>query len=154
MLEICQRKGMFLSLGLLVALTVVVLMLESHYAIIGPERKAQDRQYIIENNSTCWQQQTYDIIQACHKCSDYDSVARRSGICVLSKYKEVLRCLNGEIVIRSCDRVVDIERKNFHIFLLVTFWLALSSYVVVFFRERVLERRNQQKLQRLLNNAP
>lgn len=154
MLEICQRKGMFLSLGLLVTVTLVVLVLESRYAISGPGRKAKEKQYVIENNSTCWQREKYVVLKDCHPCTDFDKVSRPSGVCIYSKYKEILRCLSGEIVIRSCDRVAYIDQTNFWKFLASTLILTVFSYAAAFAREHVLARRNQQKLQRLLNNVP
>ncbi|XP_073845620.1 jumping translocation breakpoint protein JTBR [Musca autumnalis] len=151
MLEVCQKKHMLLGLTLLVALTICVLIIESRLDISGPARKPQ---FVIENNSTCWLREKYTVIQECHKCSEFDLVSRSLGVCVQTKYKELLRCDNsGEIVIKSCDRIVAIDQKNFVHFEVCCFVFGLLTYFLSFARHRILSRRTHQKLERQLNRT-
>ncbi|XP_075165336.1 jumping translocation breakpoint protein JTBR [Haematobia irritans] len=153
MLDVCQRKHMFLGLGLLVAVTIFVLILESRLAISGPTRKGKD-QFVIENNSTCWLREPVTMIQECHKCSEFDIVSRSLGVCVHTKYKEILRCQSGEIVIKSCDRIALIDQKNFIHFEIWCFVFGIFSYLISYARERILSRRTHQRLERQLNRVP
>lgn len=153
MLEVCQKKHMFLGLGLLVAVTIFVLILESRLAIGVPTRKGKPQQFVIENNSTCWLREKYTVVEECHKCTDFDIVSRSLGVCIHTKYKEVLRCDSGEIVTKSCDRVALIDQRNFIHFEVWCFVFGLLSYLVSYARDRVLSRRTHQKLERQLNRT-
>ncbi|KAM7342583.1 jumping translocation breakpoint protein JTBR [Cochliomyia hominivorax] len=153
MLEFCQKKHMLLGLGLLVTTTVVVLILESRLATTGPMRRGKSQQFVIENNSTCWKREEYTVIQECHKCSDFDIVSRSLGVCIHTKYKEVLRCKSGEIVTKSCDRVALIDQKHFIQFEVWCFVIGVISYLISYARDRVLSKRTHQKLERQLNRV-
>lgn len=147
---------MFLGLGLLVGVTIFVLILESRLDISGPARKGKSDQFVIENNSTCWLREKYSVLQECHKCSEFDVVSGSlGGVCVHTKYKEILRCnSSGEIVIKSCDRVALIDHNNFIHFEVWCFVFGLVSYLMSYARERVLSKRTHQKLERQLNRVP
>ncbi|KAI9582646.1 protein JTB [Glossina fuscipes] len=151
MLEVCQKKHMFLGLGLLVSITLVVLILESRLTTSVRQNKTQ--QFIIENNSTCWMREEYTVIQECHPCTDFDLVSRSLGVCIHTNYKEVLRCKSGETVTKSCDRVALVDQRKFVKFEVWCFTMGLFSYVLSYARYRVLSRRTHQKLERRLNRV-
>ena len=53
-------------------LTVVVLILESHFAAesVSPSSAShKSKQFPTENNSTCWQHQEYTLVSECHPCT-------------------------------------------------------------------------------------
>ncbi|CAD7003463.1 unnamed protein product [Ceratitis capitata] len=74
MLETCQKRHMLLGLGLLVAATVVVLIIESRFSDNENARRSRAQQFVIENNSTCWQREEYTVIQECHPCTEFDII--------------------------------------------------------------------------------
>ncbi|EDW79596.2 uncharacterized protein Dwil_GK20566 [Drosophila willistoni] len=152
MLENCQRHHMVLGLGLLTLVTIVVLIVESRYAADGLARR-REQQFVIENNSTCWQNEPYTIIQECQPCSEFDIVSRSLGVCIHTHYKEVLRCKSGEIVTKSCDRVALIEQRNFIKFESIAFVIGVLSYLISYARDRVLSRRTYMKIERQLNRV-
>ncbi|XP_030385663.1 protein JTB [Scaptodrosophila lebanonensis] len=155
MLENCQKHHMVLGLGALTLVTILVLIIESRYAAdggVGSRRRAQ-QQFAIENNSTCWKQGPYTVIQECHPCSEFDIVSRSVGVCIHTHYKELLKCQNGEIVTKSCDRVALIDQRNFIKFEILCFVVAALGYLVSYARDRVLLRRTHLKIERQLNRV-
>lgn len=95
--------------------TILVLILESRWT------EYPRRNFIIENNSTCYLKQEYEIIRDCHPCTgtyiisfdsvrqftilftkiiDFEIASKSQGVCVHTHNKEVLRCKNGETVSR------------------------------------------------------
>ncbi|XP_017060057.1 protein JTB [Drosophila ficusphila] len=151
MLENCQRHHMLLGLGALTLVTILVLFVESRYAAEGPRRR--EPQFVIEDNSTCWRNEKYSVVEECHPCSEFDIVSRSLGVCIHTHYKEVLRCQSGEIVTRSCDRVALIEQMNFLKFEVLCFVVGLLSYLVSYARDRILSRRNYMRIERQLNRV-
>lgn len=152
MLEACQRKHMFLGLGILVATTIFVLVLESRFTTTRSSRTGESPQ-VIENNSTCWMSEKYTIIEECRHCSDFDIVSQSLAVCKHTKFKEVLRCSSGEIVTRSCDRSALIDQQNFIKFEILCFIVGALAYFVSYARDRMLSRRTHQKLERQLNRV-
>ncbi|XP_004526209.2 protein JTB [Ceratitis capitata] len=151
MLETCQKRHMLLGLGLLVAATVVVLIIESRFSDNENARRSRAQQFVIENNSTCWQREEYTVIQECHPCTEFDIISKSLGVCIHTHYKEVLRCKSGETVTRSCDRVALVDQRNFIKFEITCFILGLFSYLISYTRDRILTRRTHLRIERQLN---
>ena len=154
MLETCQRRRMLLGLSLLVVATVIVLIIESRFPDSESTRRSRAQQFVIENNSTCWQREEYSVIQECHPCTEFDIVSKSLGVCIHTHYKEVLRCKSGETVTRSCDRVALIDQRNFIKFEITCFCIGSLSYLVSYARDRILSRRTHLKIERQLNRMP
>ncbi|XP_055912000.1 protein JTB [Eupeodes corollae] len=148
MLEGYPRNRMFMVLGILVACTIIIIIIESNISV--REENFQP-QVVIENNSTCWLREDYEVIEECHPCTEFEVVSKSLGVCINTHYKELLRCKSGEIVTRSCDHVAAIERRNLIIFTVVCGAIGFIFYLLVCWRERVLYRRVQMKIERQLN---
>ncbi|XP_055841788.1 protein JTB [Episyrphus balteatus] len=148
MLEGYPKNRMFMGLGILVACTIIVIIIESNIDVHDHNFQPQ---IVIENNSTCWLREEYQVIEECHPCTEFEVVSKSLGVCINTHYKEVLRCKSGEIVTRSCDHVAEIERRNLIIFTVVCGVLGFLSYMLVYWRERVIYRRAQLKIERQLN---
>ncbi|XP_048515189.1 protein JTB isoform X2 [Athalia rosae] len=128
-------------------LTILVLIIESHWTE-GSDTKLFIE--TVENNSTCWQREQYEVISACHPCTAFEIASKSIGVCIHTSYKEVLKCKNGETVTRSCDRVAWLEERLFWKFECSMFALAVLSCMSVFWRENILRQRIVRKVAKQL----
>ncbi|XP_057324361.1 uncharacterized protein LOC130667009 [Microplitis mediator] len=147
MIESCTKKRMLLAVTLLGGLTILVLIVESQWT-----DSENNKPYVenLERNATCTTNGDYEIISECHPCTAFEIASKSIGVCIHSRYKEILRCKTGETVTRSCDRVAWLEERAFLKFQAVTFILALISCVTVFWRENVLRKRIIRKIAKQL----
>lgn len=139
---------MILAISCLALLTVLVLVIESNWT--GTHRQ---KQFIIEDNSTCWRREDYTIIQDCHPCTAYEIASKSQGVCVHTNNKEVLRCKSGETVSRSCDKVAWLDERNYWKFQGILFLIGSASTFVSFMRQRFLDRQTTLKIQRQLGHT-
>lgn len=121
-----------------IRLTIVVLFIESEWDLITPKPK----NFIVENNSTCYLREEYEVISHCAPCSSFEIKLAKTqqGVCHHTHNKEVLKCQSGEIVIKSCDKVAFLEKRNYYIFMTFAFIIALFSSTVVYARQRFIDR--------------
>lgn len=84
---------------------------------------------------------------------DFDLASNSVGVCIHTRYKEVLRCSSGEIVTRSCDKAAYIEDRLFWRFETFMIVASLISTSCVYFRKKVLNKRMMQRVQRQLANS-
>ncbi|XP_008544150.1 uncharacterized protein LOC103568906 [Microplitis demolitor] len=147
MIESCTKKRMLLAVTLLGGLTILVLIVESQWT-----DSENNKPYVenLERNATCTTNGDYEIISECHPCTAFEIASKSIGVCIHSRYKEILRCKTGETVTRSCDRVAWLEERAFLKFQAVMFILALLSCVTVFWRENVLRKRIIRKIAKQL----
>lgn len=132
------------------SLTIVVLIIESNWTD-APNR--QQQQFILENNSTCWQKEHYTIIKDCEPCTAFEIKSNHKGVCVHTHNKEVLQCRSGEIVSRSCDKVAWVDEKNFYTFECLLLVVGAIFTLASFYRQKVLDQKVQLKIQRQLRQA-
>lgn len=85
--------------------------------------------------------------------SAFEIASQSIGVCILTHYKEVLRCASGEMVTRSCDKAAFIEERAFSHFTAAVFLGAALSTFCVEARKRVLNKRMMQRVQRQLANC-
>lgn len=139
MIEHFSKKRMIFGIFVLISLTIVVLLIESEWDLITPK----PQNFVVENNSTCYQREEYEIIKHCEPCNQFEiklAQTNKQGVCFHTHNKEILKCQSGEIVIKSCDRVAFVERKNYYIFMVFAFLISLFSTTVVYTRQRFLDR--------------
>lgn len=74
-------------------------------------------------------------------------------VCVKTHYKELLRCASGEVVLRSCDRVAYYDERDFWTFEVFMLILSLISFISYTSRQKVLNKRMLQRVQRQLANS-
>ncbi|CAG9862519.1 unnamed protein product [Phyllotreta striolata] len=151
MIESCPKKRMVLGITILGILTLLVLFIESHWT--EPNKLSRKSNFIVEQNSTCWELGNYEVLKECEPCSEFEIRSRNIGVCIHTKYKEVLKCSNGEIVIRSCDRAAYIDEQQFWRFEGFMFAISLISTVCVVSRRKVLTKRILQRVQRQIANC-
>ncbi|KAK5648785.1 hypothetical protein RI129_003677 [Pyrocoelia pectoralis] len=150
MIESCPRKRMLLGITILGGLTIFVLIAESHWTQNNNSRK---RIFRVEQNSTCFEREKYEIVDECQPCTDFEITSKSIGVCIHTHYKEVLKCASGEMVTRSCDKVAYIEEQKFWKFESFMFLPAFLSTVAVYVRKKVLYKRMVQRVQRQLANS-
>ncbi|XP_044734882.1 protein JTB [Chrysoperla carnea] len=151
MIESCPKSRMLLGITLLGALTILVLVVESNWTDTGPRHYKNFP--AVENNSTCWLTQKYEVINDCHPCTEFEIASRSIGVCIHTHFKEVLKCANGETVTRSCDRVAWLDERNFWTFEALMFFASVISTLFVRIRRKTLDRRALQRVQRQLANS-
>ncbi|KAJ8912553.1 hypothetical protein NQ315_006625 [Exocentrus adspersus] len=111
MIESCPKKRMVLGITVLGILTVLVLIIESHWTENNKHIRKQN--FVIEQNSSCWEKDKYEVVRDCEPCSEFELRSRSIGVCIHTHFKEVLKCANGETVTRSCDRAAFYDEQIF-----------------------------------------
>ncbi|XP_076176728.1 jumping translocation breakpoint protein JTBR [Ptiloglossa arizonensis] len=146
MIELCTKKRMLIGITLLGGLTVLVLIVESHWT------DSSNKLYLeaLENNTICISGEEYEITSECHPCTAFEIASKSIDVCIRARYKEVLKCKSGEIITRSCDRVAWLEERAFWKFEALMFILAISSCISVYWRENVLRQSIIRKVARQL----
>ncbi|XP_017773548.1 PREDICTED: protein JTB [Nicrophorus vespilloides] len=151
MIESCPKKRMLLGITFLGVLTILVLIVESHWTEhTNPSRK---RVFIVEQNSTCFEKEHFEIIKECEPCTEFEIASKSIGVCIHTHYKEVLRCASGETVTRSCDKTAFIDERTFWRFEGCMFLASVVATFCALSRKRVLNRRTMQRVQRQLANS-
>lgn len=150
MIENLSKKRMVFGISCLILLTIVVLIIESKWMKAGTRRQ---QEFVIENNSTCWVRESYEVIKDCHPCTAFEIASKSQGVCVHTHNKEVLKCLSGEIVTRSCDRVAWLDEKHFWSFQISLTVLGCLASAISFLRQKSLNRRAMLKIQNQLGTC-
>ncbi|XP_018318714.1 protein JTB [Agrilus planipennis] len=150
MIETCPRKRMLLGISLLGALTILVLIAESHWTDRTNHKK---QNFVVEHNATCFEKEPFEIVKECEPCTAFEIASKTSGVCIHTHYKEVLKCKSGDTVTRSCDRVAYLEEKAFWRFEGFMFVFSVVSTVSVFARRNVLTKRMMHRVQKQLANS-
>ena len=116
-----------------------MLIIESEWDLISPKPKT----FLVENNSTCYLNEEYEILEYCNQCTSFEiklAKSQKVGVCFHTHNKEVLRCKSGEIVIKSCDKIAWVEERNFYIFIIFAFIVSAFSTTIVYTRQKFLDR--------------
>lgn len=75
----------------------MVLIVESQWTDDTPSKPYIEN---LEHNATCTTNGVYEIIIDCHPCTAFEIASKSIGVCIHSRYKEVLRCKTGETITR------------------------------------------------------
>nr|CAD7195307.1 unnamed protein product [Timema douglasi]CAD7401858.1 unnamed protein product [Timema poppensis] len=153
MIESCSKKRMLLAIVLLGGLTLLVLMLESHWTSVGARSYPTVSGKNTSSEHGCWLHEEYQIVEPCHLCTDFEIASKSNFVCVPTHFKEVLQCQISGKASRSCDKVTWLEERNFWIFEGVMFVISVISTTTVFARQKVLDRRMMRRIQRQLANS-
>ncbi|KAJ8962926.1 hypothetical protein NQ318_001338 [Aromia moschata] len=78
MIESCPKKRMILGITLQGILTVLVLIVESHWTESNKRIKKQN--FVVEQNSTCWEKEKYEVIKDCEPCSAFELQSKHIGV--------------------------------------------------------------------------
>lgn len=149
MIESCSAKRMLISIVFLGGLTLLVLIIESHWTDNNTHLVAT-----ISTNQTsnCWLKESFRIIEQCHPCTDFEITSQSNPACKETRYKEAVECETSGKVYRSCAKVSWIEETKFWKFESCMFGLAVVSTAVAYFRQAVLNRRVMLRIQKQLYN--
>ncbi|XP_011503143.1 PREDICTED: protein JTB [Ceratosolen solmsi marchali] len=150
MIESCSKKRMLLGITLLGGLTILVLIIESHWTDHTTGKIFVEN---IEANSTCFSGEDFKIISECNPCTAFEIASQSIGVCTKTRYKEIVECKSGEKIIRSCDRVAWLEERTFWKFESFAFSGAIISCIIVFWRENILRQRVIRKVARQLRGS-
>ncbi|XP_020277678.1 protein JTB isoform X1 [Pseudomyrmex gracilis] len=146
MIESCTKRRMLLGITFLGGLTVLALIIESHWT------DSSSKLYVdsFENTSSCISGDDYEIMSECHPCTAFEIASESIGVCVHARYKEVLKCKSGETITRSCDKVAWLEERTFWKFEAFMFALAVISCLSTYWRENILRHRMIKKIAKQL----
>ena len=154
MIESCSRKRMLLGILVLGGLSILVIILESVH-LHTPDESFSDiheTHHVLKEKLSprdkCWQNETFDIIEACDLCTKDEIKNQVPVVCVAKGYKELVQCKNGKQTYRSCERVVWVEEAKFWKF---EGFFAISSFfcgIALFIRQKQLDHWMYQRIQR------
>ncbi|XP_046404123.1 protein JTB [Ischnura elegans] len=149
MIESCSKRRMLLAVTFLGGLTLLVLVVESHWT--NGTKKAYPETHTRNTSlSSCWLKEDYEIVEPCHLCNAFEINSLSVPACLQTHYKEVINCNVSGKVQRSCDRVAWIEERNFWIFEGLMLVFGSVSITAVFTRQKILDHRVLRRLQRQL----
>ncbi|XP_014213680.1 protein JTB [Copidosoma floridanum] len=150
MIESCSKKRMLLGITLLGGLTILVLIVESHWT------DSTGNTLVVRNteaNSTCSPGESFKVVSECVPCTAFEIASESSIACKKGRFKEVIECNSGDKITRSCDKVAWLEERAFWQFESLTFVGAVLSCITVFWRENVLRQRIVRKVARQLRGS-
>lgn len=151
MIELCSKRKMLLAIVCLGLASVLIIILESKHLrahevdiheshpILKEKMRAEDK---------CWQNQEYSVIEKCHTCTKEEIFSHQPVVCVANGYKEKVRCSTGNETYRACEKVEAIEERKFWIFETVVFFTGCASASMVFLRQKQLDHKMYQRIQR------
>eukprot|EP00092_Neocalanus_flemingeri_P001431 GFUD01001527.1.p1 GENE.GFUD01001527.1~~GFUD01001527.1.p1 ORF type:complete len:158 (+),score=28.81 GFUD01001527.1:97-570(+) len=151
MIELGSKKRMVVAIAALAGLSVFIIILEStqlrshqddiheSHPLLKEKLKPEDK---------CWTTENYEIIEICEVCTKEEIFGHKPLVCVARGNKEKVRCDSGKEAFRSCDKVTRIEEQKFWIFEFVCAVIGALSASVVFLRQKQLDHKMYQKIQR------
>lgn len=147
---------MFIAIGLLGGVTLLVLILEGRWtwsATAARGTVAPSASSPQATNGSCWLHEEYEVVEECHPCTDFEVASKSIKECIPTKFKEVIKCRISGQAVRSCQKVVWLEERNFWLFEVLTLCGALISSLAVIIRQRQLDRRMMKRLQAQLSSC-
>ncbi|KAK7061158.1 hypothetical protein SK128_004742 [Halocaridina rubra] len=149
MIESCSKKRMVIAIACLIGLSVLVLIIENKLA---PSDTRPHTHTTAHPNTTlkdlCWMREETDILEECQPCSDLEVKSASPPICRSARYRQKVKCkISGEVY-KQCDRVVWLEERYFWIFEAITATVGVVAGLATVARQRVLDHRILQRIQR------
>jgi len=155
MIESCSKKRMVLAIAILAGLSFLIIILESSQLKSNNEefQDIHDTHPVLKEKLTakdkCWTKESYEVIEQCEVCSKEEVSSNVPVVCAVAKnYKEKVRCQSGSEAFRACNKVSRIEEQKFWMFELVCALMGGVSASVVFIRQKQLDHKMYQRLQR------
>ncbi|XP_068206814.1 protein JTB-like [Palaemon carinicauda] len=149
MIESCSRKRMVIAIAFLIGLSILVLIIENELA---PNDTRPHTHTTAHPNMTqkdlCWMREETDNLEECQPCTDLEKKSNSPPICGSASYRQKVKCKDTGIVFKKCDRVVWIEERNFWTFEAVTGAVGLIAGLATVARQKVLDHRILQRIQR------
>ncbi|KAB7498265.1 Protein JTB [Armadillidium nasatum] len=149
MIEFCTKRRMVIAVAFLIGLSVVVVIIENEWTPDDVHHHSHDSSSDnLTKAENCWMVETYDILEECQPCTDLEKESKSIEVCKSAIHRQKIKCSKTGEVYRKCDRVVWLEERHFIFFESLMLALGLVSGAFTFYRQRVLDRRVLQRIQR------
>uniref|UniRef100_T1JET1 Protein JTB n=1 Tax=Strigamia maritima TaxID=126957 RepID=T1JET1_STRMM len=154
MIELCTRKRMLILVIVLIGVSLLALGFETFLTSNSGHSNTGHSNSIMSPNTSknaCWINKDVKIIKECQQCSTFDMNVKVPA-CLPTGYREQVHCIHeDEDVWRSCDRLPWLEKRNFWLFESTFFVLGLFSGFVTYQRQRLLNRRTLERIQKQIS---
>jgi len=143
MIELCSKKRMVLSCGMLVVVSVIILIIENNFSFLHGGLK-EGTGAPVSNNETkqCWENDNSEILEECQKCTTFE--IKVQDYCQKTGYREKVKCVFEKIapkeLYHSCPKVTWLEERNFWTFQSLSMFFGGASYLVVIWRQKRLDK--------------
>jgi len=151
MIEFCSKKRMVLAIAALAGLSVLIIILESSHLRSHQDDIHESHPLLKEKlkpADKCWTTENFETVEACETCTKEEIFGHNPLVCVARGNKEKVRCDSGKVAYRACDKVIRVEEQKFWIFEFVCAVSGALSASVVFLRQKQLDHKMYQKIQR------
>lgn len=150
MIESCSKKRMLIAIACLISLSILVLIIENE--LTPSDRRAHTHSSASPNSShdpeLCWMREKMTELEECQPCSADEIKSGNPPVCKEAQYRQKIKCNKTGEVYRKCDRVVWLEEREFWTFEAVVSIMGILSGLTTFARQKVLDRRILQRIQR------
>jgi len=155
MIEFCSKKRMVFAIAVLAGLSFLIIILESSQ-LRSHQEEIQDIHEThpvlkekLRPEDKCWTKEKYRVIEECDVCTQDEVTNHKPVVCAVAKnYKEKVKCDSGTEAYRSCDKINRLEERKFWIFELVCALTGGISASILFLRQKQLDHKMYQRLQR------
>ncbi|KAH9489684.1 hypothetical protein Btru_056315 [Bulinus truncatus] len=123
--------------------TIAALVLTSHWEYT--RQLAQQEENIkskVKKAASC---PVFTTLTRCQRCTK-DELRTEVDYCMSTGYKEFIHCEDGKEEKIWCDISPAVEESDFWKFQLCTLLLGLSSYTVVYLRQKKLDKKLMEKI--------
>ncbi|KAK4292676.1 hypothetical protein Pmani_034370 [Petrolisthes manimaculis] len=149
MIESCSKKRMVVAIAFLIGLSVLVLIIENELA---PSDTRPHTHTTTHPNTTlrdmCWLREEVKELEECQPCTVLETQSGSPAVCSSASYRQKIKCNKTGEVFRKCDRVVWLEERHFWTFLGVSAVVGLVAGLATAVRQRILDHRVVQRIQR------
>jgi len=140
---------MLFAIACLIGLSVVVLIMEAEMA--PDDTRAHNHQEAnLTKKDLCWKKEQIKESEECQPCSDIEIKSGSIKVCSFSKYRQKVVCEKSGAVYRTCDKVVWLEEQHFWAFEGVMALVGIMSGLTTVIRQRTLDHKILQRIQRQL----
>ncbi|XP_059177739.1 protein JTB-like [Physella acuta] len=145
MIEVLTKRRIAVFAVFLALFTIAGLLLRSHweYTRLLAIQEAQIRSKAKKASSCA----NYTSLSQCQRCPK-EELRQLVPYCMQTGHKELIRCDNGKEEFIWCDISPAIEERDFWKFQICTLVLGLSSYTVVYLRQKKLDKILMEKINR------
>lgn len=152
MIEFCNKKRMLLGILALGGLSILVIILESQH-LHTPDEDVHEHHPVLKErlspDDKCWKNEEFVIIRPCDLCTKDEIFKQEPVVCIAKGKKELVECQKSKRqTYRSCDRVDWMEEKRFWTFEGVLAVMGLICGMAVFVRQKQLDHRMYQRIQK------
>ncbi|GMR32664.1 hypothetical protein PMAYCL1PPCAC_02859, partial [Pristionchus mayeri] len=146
-IDSCTSKRMITSILALMVFCVLILMLEEiaeenetkgdfDVKKVAVSMKSKEDAKVDE---TCYEKETFTVLQSCVKCTDFEKKAIKSNHCISTGFYDRLRCTSsGSLSFRPC--YPSPSHRSLVFFFFASLAVSILSGVAAFQRRSHLER--------------